>query len=100
VARQLNTVLTAAVDGDGVTYFLKGQVLVTTTVLLIELDAAQLDSGLLAPFVELLLQACESPSPEQPCSRGTQRVYSTSFLVRRARLAMARLHLGSPYYVG
>lgn len=56
MARQLNTVLTAPVDGDGVTYFLKGQVLVTTTVLLIELDAAQLDSGLLASFVELLLQ--------------------------------------------
>jgi hypothetical protein len=56
VARQLNTVLTAPVDGDCVTYFLKGQVLVTTTVLLIELDAAHLDSGLLASFVELLLQ--------------------------------------------
>jgi hypothetical protein len=41
---------------------------VTTTVLLIELDAAQLDADLLASFVELLLQVARASTQPHPAS--------------------------------
>eukprot|EP00854_Cymbomonas_tetramitiformis_P013048 gene13048-15415_t len=60
VAQKLNHVLTAPVDGANITYSLKGQVLVTTTVLLIELDAVKLDPGLLESFVDLLYSVVQN----------------------------------------